>query len=53
MHYKNIRRSKALIIYYRLKAEGQGKCIIDIKAIIERVKKQKRGALIPLSIIIK
>ena len=41
MHYKDIKRSKALIIYYKSKAECLDSCLIDITAIVRRVKKQK------------
>ena len=53
MYYKDIKRSKALIIYYKSKVKRLDSYLIDIIAIVRRVKKQERVVLTLLSIFIK
>lgn len=51
--HENAKKSEALIIHYKSKSQGLGKCVADIAATVRRVEKQEREALTPPPTIMK
>ena len=45
--HENARKSKALIIHYKSRAQSLDQCIANIAATVRRVEKQEREALTP------
>jgi len=45
--HENARKSKGIIMYYKLRAECLDKCVVDIASTIRRVREQERAALTP------
>ena len=50
---RETRKSQALLIHYQSKAQGLGKCLADVVAIVRRVEKQERERLTPPPVIVR